>query len=195
MASKKPHATASGSRSSALVSNAAALVSRSQGGQFTLSKREGWVAIPVESVAHFGRHHVQRLHNAWREYGCGVASAVLLEPLRGVPEVKEIVTTVEGLTEFSRSFAHFNVVLVTASPNAAVICTTDDYFVVAGPESFVTVAVGGAIAEAYERFASFFSHPAWTEKARSFFSSVFTALRDEYPLLEAGESLTFPRES
>jgi hypothetical protein len=192
MTSQKPRAIIEEPRLSKLHASVAGLVKRTDQARITLSKEDDWVAVPVQGAAHLGEAQVQHLHEAWRELGCRVAFAVLLEPLRGVPDASESDTSLDGLNMFNRDFAHFNVALYTPTPKAIVICTTDDYFVVAGTEKFVTLAVGGAISDAYARFAIFGSEAGWSEKERAFFSSILTALRDEYPGLQAGTSLTFP---
>jgi hypothetical protein len=192
MSSQELGVVADEPRLSSLRADVANLIRRTDSGRLTLLKEDGWIAVPVRSSAHLAQLHLQRLHDAWSDLACRVAFAILLEPLRGVPEASETDTSLDGIRMFNRQFAHFNVALYTPSPKAIVICTTDDYFVIAGPEKFVTVAVGGSISEAYTRFAVFGAAAEWSEKGKAFFASILTALRDEYPRLRPGGSLTLP---
>ncbi|HXD91556.1 MAG TPA: hypothetical protein VNU00_10915, partial [Candidatus Binataceae bacterium] len=70
-------------------------------------------------------------------------------------------TTERGLLDFSWECSHFNFVLMPSDRSATVLCTVYDYFLVAGPQHFVTLALGGAIEAARKEFDEEAVDPCW----------------------------------
>jgi len=80
--------------------------------------------------------------------------------------------TEDGLLSFSKECLGLNVLLVPDDESFAILCTADDYYVVAGPYSFVSSAVGGDIAAAREAFFFFASDAVWPDDVRSFLMNI-----------------------
>jgi hypothetical protein len=116
-----------------------------------------WLAMPVESACHFDDRDAQLLAEAMVRFGGSTCFAIATEQLASLPRCFRVDVSAEGLRTFSRECAHFNFVLLPACLSFAVLCTVFDYFVVAGPKSFVESAVGSTIIEAKERFFEFSS--------------------------------------
>ena len=166
------------------------LVSRDARGSLAIRKVPNWVAVPVQSRSHLKADLIKKLTEIWTLGGSTRLAAVLLEPLLGVEKITFLSPNQSDLVRFDHDYAHFNVALYSDRPGSAVICTTDDFLVVAGPEGFVS-SVTGPVSEAYARFVTFLNGDGFDERARSFFMSVLGCLRDTYPKLEVGESAVF----
>lgn len=91
------------------------------------------------------------------------------------PLVYRVPVTEEGLLSFSKECLGLSALLVPDDESFAILCTTDDHYVVAGPRSFVSIAVGGDIAAAREAFFSFASDTAWPDDVRSFLMNIASA--------------------
>ena len=122
---------------------------------------KGWWAIPVESSAHFSKEEAQRLAIAIRHLGCSECLAVATEPLAQHPEGFKLSPTPEALLAFSQECGLFNFMLFEPGLHFAILCTTEDYFVVAGPKGFAEEALGLSVEVAREQFERFASH--WPE--------------------------------
>ncbi|REJ97675.1 MAG: hypothetical protein DWQ35_01430 [Planctomycetota bacterium] len=116
-----------------------------------------WSAVPVESGSHFDDADMNRLASAIGKSGAQRLNAFLLENIRDVPEHLVLEASVDGLQEFNRTCAHFNFAICPDDLSFLVICTTYDYFVIAGSRDFVESALGTAISTARDRFDDFAS--------------------------------------
>ncbi len=47
-----------------------------------------------------------------------------------------------------------------------VVCTTHEYFIVAGPPAFVRTAAGGDVVEVFSRFRAYAADPGWLGETR-----------------------------
>lgn len=168
-------------------------VSYSEGGRFTLLRVAEWIAVPVRSSSHLCEADQERLSRAFQTSGQKWVWAVALEPLDNVTSVLRIPVSGQGFQEFNRECAHFNYALLAEDESSLVVCTTDDYFVVAGNPTFVTEAVESSEAEAIEAFRRFAHDPSWTEKVTAFFDSVLRAITEDYRAAAPGERVRFPR--
>jgi len=127
-----------------------------------------WIAVPVESGCHFTPADAERMAHAMREDGLETCIAMLTETLVGIEPMVAVPTTVEGLLEFSWLYGHFGWVLGATSPTWAVLCTVEDYYVIAGPKSFVMRALGESVdagRTAFARFAEQSGNPMLREVA------------------------------
>jgi len=97
---------------------------------------------------------------------------LLIEELSGVETNRVFDTTKKGLLNLNRVYSHFNVALLPREQSFSLICSTDDYFLVAGPAEFVELAVGSTLAEAYSRFDEFANDDFWSPRASSMLRSV-----------------------
>ncbi len=127
----------------------------------------GWVVVPVESALHIDEHDAERLARAASLLGKTKLRAVLLEGLKEVRSHLEVEATKEGLLLFNRECAHFNFALLPEDQSFAVICTTDDYYLVAGSKKFVEIVTGKEVAEARSDFEVFASDSFWSEPERA----------------------------
>lgn len=166
-----------------VVARADELVHREHPGQFTLKPKRGWRAVPLESSLHLSEGDVKRLTSAFRSLGALAVYAVALEMRGDIETVRRFPTSEVGLMSFNRAFSHFNYALTTYDCAALVVCTTDDYMVICGPESFVRLAVGKNLEPALEEFRQFAIDPWWPPAARKMFESVWSAFVTPGPVI------------
>lgn len=136
----------------------------------TVSK-SGWIALPRESASHFDEEYARQLSDAFGRLGERDCCAVVAETLKAFPSCFRFPATPEGFLDFSWTCGHFNFILFPESVRCAVLCTTDDYFVLAGPESFVEAASGGDIGSARKAFQEYARGDHRLLKVASFYSS------------------------
>jgi hypothetical protein len=123
----------------------------------------GWIAVPVESASHFDRDDAYRLAAALQDANVRECFAVATEERRNTPACYRVAPSADGLLAFSWECSSFNFALVSDNRSSVVLCTSDGYYLVAGPAIFVRRAVGGDLLEArasFERFARDASWPA-----------------------------------
>ncbi len=130
-----------------------------------------WVVVPVESASHFDREQTERLSAGFAAVNCPTVFAIATEDIGHVSGPKQpgfpdtsgysLDTSPQGLWEFSELCSHFNFVLIPADRSAAVLCTVNDYYLVAGPSAFVKPAVGGDIEAAWVQFREYAADPCW----------------------------------
>jgi len=134
-------------------------------------RKLGWVVVPVESASHFDDRDILLIEAAAAALGCSNCLAVRIEHL-DEPKCYAVALSREDLADFSQQCGLFKYMLLTPEPLFAVLCTTEDYFLVAGPEEFVSAAVGGSIRDAQNAFQRFASDTAWPLGARKFYQAV-----------------------
>lgn len=172
---------------------AAGVVQRSSEGVLTLTRCADWVAVPVESTCHLSEDDQRRLVNVLEQKGEPVMFAVALEPVSPYPSVYTVAASLPGISAFNRETSHLNFVLIDQDVTCAIICTTDDYFVVAGLADFARAVLGSEVDEAFVAFERFATDPDWSERSGRTLLSVLKALRDDYPTLAVGVNTMFPR--
>jgi len=126
-----------------------------------------WVVVPVESGLHFDERDAERIAWSARRANQATLRAVLLEKLKDVEDNVPVKATKEGLLAFNKQYGHFNCVLVPPDFSFAIVCSTDDYYLVAGRPDFVRSAFGVEISEASEKFAEFARNEAWSAEDRA----------------------------
>ena len=131
-----------------------------------------WLVIPVESGQHFDECDVECLANAAAAQGESKLRAILLESLKGVGDHLAVDATAEGLLLFSRECAHFNYALLPENYSFAVVCTTREYFLVAGSKEFVETATGKRVVQALSDFEAFACDDSWSASDRSHLAEV-----------------------
>lgn len=134
--------------------------------------RHKWAAVPVESASHFDETDAELLAEATTSIGCQECYAVATEPLLPEELCYEVRTTKEGLLDFSTQCFSLNYVLIPEDRSFAILCTSEDYYIVAGPRDFVTKAVGSSLETAREKFMQFATDQAWPEAERKNFIAV-----------------------
>src|SRR5438034_10996889 len=125
-----------------------------------------WVAVPVESASHFYERDAELLSQAMASLGCSECFAVATERLENSILFYRVLTTLDGLLEFSHETTALNFVLLPDDRSFAVLCTSEDYYIVAGPRNFVAKAVGTTIDTARKMFLRFADDQTWPESER-----------------------------
>src|SRR4051812_15277575 len=100
-------------------------------------ERVGAVVLPQESASHFDQDQAHRVSAAFSRLGADRLVAVPVE-LDGRWSVYTLDATIADLCEFSFQCGSLNYLLLTHNERpAAILCTTEDYFLLAGPCQFV----------------------------------------------------------
>lgn len=128
--------------------------------------------MPVESASHFDSQDVLRLVPAMGSLGVTDCLAIVSDEVTQGTLVYRIPVEGEGLIGFSKECFGLNALLVPDDESFAILCTTEDHYVVAGPRSFVATAVGDDISAARDTFFSFASDRAWPDDVRIFLVSI-----------------------
>lgn len=121
----------------------------------------GWEAVPVEKGRHLDEPEAEALARAWREAGHEHCYAVATEPVEPRPQVYRMETTTEGLLKFSEECAGLNYILLPPDASSAVLCTSEDYNLYAGPADFVRRALGTDIEAARAVFREYAADEWW----------------------------------
>jgi hypothetical protein len=125
-----------------------------------------WFAVPVESASHFNEAEAERISSSFRSLGVHQIIALATEELQNQPLCYLVSASKAGLMLFSRECGHFNYILTTVNHDAAVLCTSNDYYIVAGPERLVLEALGTRIENARKNFLAFATDEAWPPHIR-----------------------------
>lgn len=133
---------------------------------------KGWAVVPVESASHFAARDVNLLSAALQGLGVDSCFAIITDEITQGPFAYRIPATEEGLRGFDRELFGLNALLVPEEESCAILCTVDEVYLVAGPRSFVSAAVGGDIAQARRDFLSFASAEFWPAELRGFLTDV-----------------------
>ncbi|MFM6348108.1 MAG: hypothetical protein ACKPFK_23645 [Dolichospermum sp.] len=136
-------------------------------------KDHNWAAVPVEGACHFNEYDADNLAKALSFINCHSCLAVATEPLKNSTLCYKVKTTKEGLLAFSWECGSFDFVIISEDKTFAIMCTVNDYYVVAGQRDFVTVAVGGSILEARQKFLHFIQDDSWENKTKKHLLEVF----------------------
>lgn len=121
----------------------------------------GWVAVPVEKGRHVEPEDAPRLALALRQQGATICYAVATEPLDDASRCYQVAVSEEGLLEFSYRCAGLNYLLVPADLRFALLFTSEDFNLYAGPAAFVTHALGSPLAAAWAAFEAYADDPTW----------------------------------
>jgi hypothetical protein len=124
-------------------------------------RKNNWAAVPVEKGRHFEEAEAEATSHALRTIGCTECSAIATEPLGESPNCYRIAATKEGLLAFSRECAGLNFALIDENLSFIILCTSEDYNIVAGPSSFVESVLGLDLNTARKRFRDFASDAIW----------------------------------
>lgn len=125
----------------------------------------GWTAIPVESPIY--EREAEWLSEAAMILGCDECLAVATEPQPLENMCYRVPMSLEGVLNFDWECHPFNYVLLPESRLFAVLHTTEDYSVVAGPSEFVAKAIGCSISVARQMFYRFANDLLWEEDTRT----------------------------
>jgi hypothetical protein len=101
-------------------------------------QKHGWTVVPVESSDHFSADDIRHLSAAFRQAGHYECLAVATEPLENTPVCYRLATTEPALQDFNTAAWAFFFILIPEDRSWAVLCTKNDYYLVAGPVALVT---------------------------------------------------------
>lgn len=153
---------------------------------YTIVKRSGWVAVPVESGEHFDDADQSNLLHALLARNYNSMLAVAVEDLGDHPHAYIVSATREGLAAFNRELSFLSFALFAGEPDWVILCTKQGYFVVAGPPDFVTQVLGRNLEEAFSDFHAFAADPWWTDQGRTGFLFLLNQLQFVYPVEHDG---------
>jgi len=126
----------------------------------TLARRS-WVAVPVEKGRHIEPEDTPRIATAIAQYTSAACYALATEPLGAGPTAYEVPATEDGLLDFSHECAGLNFILVPADLTFALLFTSEDYKLYAGPRHFVESVLGASIAAARSAFHIYADDSWW----------------------------------
>lgn len=112
----------------------------------------GRVAVPLESGMHFDVGQAQNIAAAFKEAGNPSIFSVALEKFGDDGDYLKLAAEAGDLVSINRRLSMVYLALLAIDGSAIVLCSPDDYNVVAGPKSFVERACGEDIATARESF-------------------------------------------
>ena len=129
-------------------------------------KSNGFVCVPVESGMHFIEQDAKQIADALATSGNQFLNAVLTESLDNTVINYWVDASTEGLMAFNAACGSLNYLLTTPNRNLYILCTTSDYFLVAGTGPVVSICVGGDIPLARKAFREYSLDPAWPSQER-----------------------------
>lgn len=116
---------------------------------------KGRIAVVFETAMHFNHEYASQFASAIMRSGHAYCYAVATEKLKGVVRHWEVPATTKGLLAFSDECGLYNFALIPEDGTFIILCTVDDYLIVAGDRNFVNNACLGDIPAARETFKKF----------------------------------------
>lgn len=164
--------------------------------QIALVKQNEWIAVPVESYSHFTPDFRERLQNITSEQGVENIFAVLIETPETNPGAYKIPTTSEGIAEFNLVCGALNCALFAEDLNWVIVCTVDEYYIVAGQEPLVLQLLLASLERAVAEFEVYVKNINWIDppdddNVKRHLSWVQSVLND-YRQLQPGSSVSLP---
>jgi len=123
--------------------------------------QKAWVAVPVEKGRHIELEDAPRIAAAICRHTSAACYALATEPAGNEPMAYEVPVTENGLLDFSHECFGLNFILVPADLTFALLFTSEDYNLYAGPRNFVESVFGTSIAAAREAFRIYADDPWW----------------------------------
>ncbi len=124
-------------------------------------RSRNWAVVPVESGSHFISEDAELLSQALHAIDCLECLAISTEPLNPEDMCYRVPTSKAGLFDFSKKLGFLNFALVSEDVSFIILCTVEDYYLVAGQADFVTRAVGKRLQGARRDFFKFAT--AWKD--------------------------------
>lgn len=113
------------------------------------------LAVVFETAMHFNDEYAVQFAAAIKSMGYESCYAVATEQLKGVVRHWEVPATTDGLLAFSDECGLYNFALIPDDGRFIILCTVDDYLIVAGERNFVEKACLGDITAARAVFQKF----------------------------------------
>lgn len=133
--------------------------------------KHGWIAVPVVKDSHVSVRQAEWLISAARLAGEDSVFAVATGDNESLP-VYRVGMNHEELEGFSKECSIYTYLLVPETMSFAMLCTIEDYNIIAGPAEFVRSALGCSISTARASFRDFVEIPGWSETVRQFYAGV-----------------------
>ena len=131
-----------------------------------------WTVVPVESGSHFDDSDIGRIVLAAQSAGNEELNAFLVEDVSGVDSHLQFKADSEGFRHFNLKCGHFNYAICPNDCSFLIVCTTDDYYLLAGKQEFVESVLAKSIIEARIEFDEFAMDDEWLEPTKSMFCEV-----------------------
>lgn len=131
-----------------------------------------WTVVPVESGSHFDDSDISRIVLAVRSTGNKELNAFLIEDASDVDSHLQFKSDIIGFQHFNLKCGHFNYAICPDDCSFLIVCTTSDYYLVAGKQEFVESVLGKSIIESRKEFDEFAKDDEWPEPEKSLFREV-----------------------
>jgi hypothetical protein len=135
-------------------------------------RSRGFSAVPYPSASHFDEHDASSFARAISTEGETALRMLLLDDLARAQRAYRFVPNPEELRRLGLDFGSLNLLLLPEDERFAVLCTSDEFGVVAGPREFCEEALGETPTEARRRFKAFITQPGTPPALRRYFESV-----------------------
>lgn len=129
-------------------------------------------AVPFESASHFDADDAPRFASAMRALSVNTVRLLVLDGLTDRHKSFIFPASEKALIDLSVDFGSFNLLLLPSSEAFAILCTSEEIGVVAGPDAFCEMALGTTIQEAREDFRSFLALPGTPPSLRAYYEAV-----------------------
>lgn len=133
-----------------------------------------WAVVPVEKGPHFNEREAEWFVEAANLLDCKECFAIMTEPGHSdIPSCYQVPVSQEAVLEFGFAAATLNFIVISEDYSFAILSTSEDYKLVAGPKAFVQKAVGSSIPTARSMFLNYYADdPMSPPKVREFLISV-----------------------
>ena len=155
--------------------------------RIAIVKKQGWIAIPVETGYHLSPEEQGKLHLVLQRRKISCFYAVAMEQLSNFPKAFSIPASSEGIEEFNRCCGAFLFTIFSGKLDWLVLCTELDFYIVAGEESFVQQFLGCSVEDAFLEFSDFISDDSWSELMKSKLVRLYKTLKGEYFKWDPGQ--------
>lgn len=117
--------------------------------------QNGRVAVLIPNSAHLSNEQAGHIASAMRSCGYAHAFGADVEDIPNIENRWQVAATADDLLAFSNETAVVSCALTPADGSFIVLCTFDDYCILAGSQDFVKQACGGDIDAARVAFREY----------------------------------------
>lgn len=167
-----------------LTSRAAAIVDGTQHLHLPWLRSRGFEAVPYSSAGHFDPEDSLRFAAAMNSYLIEEVQVLLLDNLTDRDKGFRMSVSSDALLRLSLEYGSFNLLLLPQDESFAVLCSSEEFGVVAGPTAFCEMALGESLEDARRVFREFIALSGTPEPLRHFYQDVDRRYRP----VDGGES-------
>jgi len=135
-------------------------------------RSQQWIVVPVESGSHFDDSDISRIASAVQSAENRRLNAFFVEDVSDVDSHFQFEADCDGLRHFNLKCGHFNYAICPNDWSFLIVCTTNDYYLLAGKQEFVESALGTSISEGRKEFDEFASQDDWLESEKLVFREI-----------------------